>query len=55
MFGSGCIIFAYMANKLGGIFQASLALQGLLSGPLFGVFVSAIFNQGSPIIKKTLF
>ena len=44
-----------MADNLGGIFEAALALHGLMSGPLFGVFVCAIFNQGSPNIYIQLF
>ena len=33
-----------MADNLGAIFQAALSLAGLMAGPLFGVFISAIFN-----------
>ena len=39
-----------MADNLGAIFQAALSLAGLMAGPLFGVFISAIFNPYSETI-----
>jgi len=43
LYGCLAVGLGFMVSKLGGVLQASLAINGALSGPVLGIFVMGIF------------
>lgn len=43
MYGMVCISFAFMADRLGGVLQASLTILGVVGGPTLGLFSLGMF------------
>ena len=50
IFGLCCVAFSYMAANLDGLFQSALSLSGLLSGPVFAIFLLGFFNPWAEAI-----
>lgn len=52
VFGLCCILTAYVADKLGGVLEAAMSVNGIVFGPTLGLFVLAGFIQNPKISNK---